>query len=84
MASTTFRPSLAELFVSNLRLVDLDVRSDWPDITAKSFSSKDPQNQNQKTRIRCTEWALYRLFELWDADETRDVRLLSPVPLFPC
>src|ERR1700760_2100530 len=75
MTSPVFRPSLAELFLTNLRLLDLDNRSDWPNISSKTFSSKDTLNQNQKARIRCSEWALYRLFELWDPEETRDVRL---------
>ena len=69
---TSIRPSLAELFVTNLRLLDLDTRSDWPNISSKTFS-KDVLGQNQKNRIRCSEWALYRLFELWDPEETRDV-----------
>lgn len=63
---------VAELLLANLRLLDLDLRADWPDVTAKTFSTKDTQ-QNQKQRIKCTEWILYRLFELWDSEETRDV-----------
>ncbi len=63
-------PDIA-LFVTNLRLLDLDRRPDWPGITEQTFSTKDAQ-QNQKNRIRCVEWALFRLFELWDPVETRD------------
>ncbi|KIW06134.1 uncharacterized protein PV09_03297 [Verruconis gallopava] len=69
---------LAELLVINLRLLDLHLRDDWPGITAKTFSTKDTQ-QSQKLRIKCTEWMLYRLFELWDPDETRD----KLQPFFP-
>lgn len=65
-------PSNVSLFLRNLRLLDLDLRSDWPGITSQTFSTKDA-GQNQKQRIRCVEWALYRLSELWDQDETRDV-----------
>ena len=74
MTTQTFTPSLAELFVTNLRLLDIDTRSDWPNITPKTFSSKDLLGNNQKARIRCSEWALYRLFEIWDPDETSYVR----------
>jgi hypothetical protein len=70
--SCLLRPALADLLITNLRLLDLDKRADWPNISPRSFSTRDAQ-QNQKNRIKCTEWALYRLFELWDLDETRDV-----------
>ncbi|KAI9754354.1 MAG: hypothetical protein M4579_004752 [Chaenotheca gracillima] len=59
-----------DLFLRNLRLLDLDKREDWPNITAITFSTKDVQ-QNQRNRIRSVEWALYRLFELWDPEDTR-------------
>jgi hypothetical protein len=68
-------PSNITLFLTNLRLLDLDLRDDWPDITALTFSTKDAQ-QNQKKRIQCVEWALYQLFALWDPEETRNVLLL--------
>lgn len=60
-----------KLFVTNLRLVDLDLRDDWPEITVQTFSAK---NADQKQRISGTEWALFRLFELWDPDETAQVQ----------
>lgn len=66
-------PSYISLFLTNLKLLDLDQRDDWPDITAVTFSTKDAQ-QNQKKRIQCVEWALYRLFEIWDPEETHFVR----------
>lgn len=61
------------LFLANLRLLDLDLRSDWPRISARDFDTRDV-HQNQKRRITCVEWALYRLFEIWDRPTTRDVR----------
>ncbi|KAK3082265.1 hypothetical protein LTS18_007821 [Coniosporium uncinatum] len=64
------------LLLTNLRLLDLDRRHDWPNITASSLGSR---SADQKHRVKCTEWALYRLFELWDLSETRD-RL---APFFP-
>ena len=33
--------------------------------------------QNEKIRIQCVEWAFYRLFEIWDPGETKDVRPYS-------
>ncbi|KAF3043743.1 hypothetical protein E8E12_009338 [Didymella heteroderae] len=55
------------LFVTNLRLLDLDLRDDWPDITTQTFSAR---SADQKQRISSTEWALFRLFEIWDPTET--------------
>jgi hypothetical protein len=72
--SAITRQPLAELVLANLRLLDLDLREDWPEITPKTFSTKDTQH-NQKQRVKCTEWILYRLFELWDPEETRDVNI---------
>ncbi|KAH8659348.1 HAUS augmin-like complex subunit 6 N-terminus-domain-containing protein [Tricladium varicosporioides] len=63
-------PSNVALFLTNLRLLDLDLLQDWPDITTKTFTTKDAQ-QNQKKRIQCVEWALYQLFVLWDPEETQ-------------
>ncbi|KAL1800070.1 hypothetical protein ACET3X_000412 [Alternaria dauci] len=55
------------LFVTNLRLLDFDLRPDWPGITVQTFSAK---NADQRQRIGGTEWALFRLFEIWDPNET--------------
>lgn len=72
---STLASSSISLFLANLRLLNLDLRNDWPDITVKTFDTRDAQ-QNQKRRIQCVEWALYRLFEVWDAETTRDVSFL--------
>jgi hypothetical protein len=69
-------PSNVALFLTNLRLLDFDLRDDWPDITALTFSTKDAQ-QNQKRRIQCVEWALYQLFAIWDPQETREVFIIQ-------
>jgi hypothetical protein len=58
------------LFVTNLRLLDLDLQNDWPGITVQTFSAK---NADQRQRISGTEWALFRLFEIWDPHETAQV-----------
>ncbi|TEY36381.1 hypothetical protein BOTCAL_0554g00020 [Botryotinia calthae] len=71
-------PSHVALFITNLRLLDLDLRDDWPDITAVTFSTKDAQ-QNQKKRIQSVEWALFQLFAIWDPEETRN----KLQPFFP-
>lgn len=59
------------LFLTNLRLLDLDQEEDWPDITPATFSSKDAVG-GQKKRIQAVEWALYQLFNLWDPEETQN------------
>jgi HAUS augmin-like complex subunit 6 N-terminus len=72
-------PSHIRLFLTNLRLLDLDLRDDWPGITAGTFSTKDTQ-QSQKKRIQCVEWALYHLFSLWDPEGSRNVLPSLPPP----
>ncbi|CAM1503187.1 Fc.00g079630.m01.CDS01 [Cosmosporella sp. VM-42] len=67
------------LFLTNLKLLDLDLRPDWPGISAETFATTGTSAQGQKKRVQCVEWALYQLFALWDADETRN-RLK---PFFP-
>ncbi|KAI0109819.1 HAUS augmin-like complex subunit 6 N-terminus-domain-containing protein [Daldinia grandis] len=59
------------LFLTNLRLLDLDLEPDWPDITLATFSTKDAVG-GQKKRIQSVEWALYQLFTLWDYNETQN------------
>ncbi|KAI1142038.1 HAUS augmin-like complex subunit 6 N-terminus-domain-containing protein [Hypoxylon sp. FL0543] len=59
------------LFLTNLRLLDLDLEPDWPGITLATFSAKDAAG-GQKKRIQSVEWALYQLFTLWDYDETQN------------
>ncbi|KAL3428472.1 hypothetical protein PVAG01_01981 [Phlyctema vagabunda] len=71
-------PSHVSLFLTNLRLLDLDRRDDWPGITTSVLTSKDA-----KKRIQCVEWGLYHLFALWDPEETRNVRSYKLQPFFP-
>ncbi|KAI0379211.1 HAUS augmin-like complex subunit 6 N-terminus-domain-containing protein [Hypomontagnella monticulosa] len=59
------------LFLTNLRLLDLDHEQDWPGITLATFSAKDAAG-GQKKRIQCVEWALYQLFTLWDYDDAQN------------
>ena len=60
--------------ITNLKLLDLDLLDDWPSITLQKFSAHNAPHV-QKQRIRCVEWALYRLFERWDPEETANVRV---------
>jgi HAUS augmin-like complex subunit 6 N-terminus len=69
------------LLVRNLRLLDLDLRSNWPGITVQTFSTKDA-NQNLRQRVKCVEWALYQLFALWDLEETNNVCTECMIPDF--
>lgn len=66
------RSNLVPTYVRCLRLLDLDLRDDWPGITVDTFSAV-ASRQNLQARIKCVEWSLYRLFELWDPGEARDV-----------
>lgn len=69
-------PSPLSLFLTNLRLLDLDLLPDWPGLTAATFvtvGSGTGAAQGQKKRVACVEWALFRLFEIYDADEARTV-----------
>lgn len=56
-------------FVHTLHLLDLDQLEDWPNVSLSTFGPKS----NLQHRLRCVEWALYRLFELYDVRTTRDV-----------
>ena len=68
----------ASAFITNLRLLNLDLLEDWPEITSGIFAAKTAR-ENQKQRIRCVEWAFYRLFEKWNPKETRN----KLQPFFP-
>ncbi|KAM3513429.1 hypothetical protein MY11210_002909 [Beauveria gryllotalpidicola] len=59
-------PSISTL-LTNMRLLDLDLREDWPAITPATLAGT---TQNHKRRVQAVEWALYRLFEIWDPEDT--------------
>lgn len=65
-------PGNIATFLRCLRLLDLDQRSDWPGVHEQLFSTKNSQ-QNLHQRVKCIEWSLYRLFEIWDPAYTKDV-----------
>lgn len=60
------------IFVRCLHLLNLDLLEGWPGITVQTFSTKTPQ-QNTQHRIKAVEWSLYRLFEIYNPSETRNV-----------
>lgn len=63
-------PSHLTTFIRNLKLLQLNQRDDWPDITPRTLS---PSTQNQRQRVRLVEWALYYLFTIWDPEGTYNV-----------
>ena len=65
-----------ELFLANLRILDLDLLPDWPDISVQTFASSTA-SQGQKRRVQAVEWALYYLFSLWDVEEAQTVRVFN-------
>lgn len=67
-------PILSSLFLTNLRLLDLDVLADWPSITPFTFSNVDA-----RARIKAAEWSLYQLFRLFDPAVTAE----KLQPFFP-
>ncbi|CAK7225752.1 hypothetical protein SCUCBS95973_005969 [Sporothrix curviconia] len=84
-SSQLFLPSSnVAVFLTNLRLLDLDLLPDWPNISARTFAARDAvasssAQNGQKRRIQSVEWALYNLFCLWDPHEAR----AKMQPLFP-
>ncbi|KJZ74556.1 hypothetical protein HIM_06152 [Hirsutella minnesotensis 3608] len=71
--------STLSIFLTNLRLLDLDLLPDWPDITPQVFAASGTGAPGQKRRIQCVEWALFRLFSLWDPEESAN----KLKPFFP-
>lgn len=65
-------PSNVRTFLRCLRLLDLEDKDDWPGLVGEHFSAKYAQ-QNLQQRVKGVEWSLYRLFELWDPEETTNV-----------
>ncbi|KAF7554252.1 hypothetical protein G7046_g6873 [Stylonectria norvegica] len=78
-ASTTYSASSLPLFLTNLRLLNLDLHADWPGISPNTFAAGGTTAQGLKKRLQCVEWALFQLFVLWDPDETRS----KLKPFFP-
>ncbi|KAL8921372.1 MAG: hypothetical protein Q9172_004065 [Xanthocarpia lactea] len=73
-----YTSSTISTFITHLRLLDLDQLEDWPVATERLFAAKHAR-ENRKQRIYCVEWALYRLFKIWDPKETVD----KLQPFFP-
>ena len=62
----------ADILIRNLRLLDLDEEFDWPHIKRETFAASD-SIRNQRSRVRAAEWILYKLFEIWEPQETKNV-----------
>ncbi|KAL7893141.1 HAUS augmin-like complex subunit 6 N-terminus domain-containing protein [Trichoderma sp. SZMC 28014] len=62
-------PASLSLFLTNIKLLNLDQLPDWPAIAAETFAASGTTLQDQKRRVQCVEWALYQLFVIWDPDE---------------
>lgn len=77
-ATVASSPPNVSLFLTNLRLLELDLLPDWPGLNLLTLTNKDAA-QGQKKRIQCVEWALYQLFALWDPEEARN----KLQPFFP-
>ena len=69
-------PPNTGIFLTNLRLLNLDRCNDWPSISTDVLTSKDA-GPNQKARVAFVEWALFRLFKIWDAEEAEIVNFYS-------
>lgn len=67
-------PSHLDVFIRNLKLLHLDQREDWPDISVRALT---PTSQNQRHRTRLIEWALYHLYAIWDPETAQNVQLLN-------
>jgi len=67
-------PLPSSLFLTNLRLLNLDALADWPSITPSTFSIVDA-----RARIKAAEWSLYQLFRLFDPAVTAE----KLQPFFP-
>ncbi|KAL8727167.1 MAG: hypothetical protein Q9166_006204 [cf. Caloplaca sp. 2 TL-2023] len=74
----THTKSLISTFITHLHLLDFDRLEDWPAVAEELFAAKHAR-EKQKQRIRCVEWALYRLFEVWNTKEAKN----KLQPFFP-
>jgi hypothetical protein len=70
----TSGPNPSSLFLTNLRLLNLDTLADWPSIIPSTFSNVDA-----RARIKAAEWSLYQLFRILDPAVTAE----KLQPFFP-
>ncbi|PHH76826.1 hypothetical protein CDD82_3788 [Ophiocordyceps australis] len=69
----------AAILLANLRLLDLHLLPDWPDISHHTFSALGAGVQGQKRRIQSAEWLLFHLFSLWNPQDAAN----KLKPFFP-
>ena len=65
------RPN-STLILTNLRLLGFEQRNDWPTASSQPILQANLA-QVRRDNVYFIEWILYRLFELWDAELTREV-----------
>jgi len=70
-------PSDATLLVRNLRLLNLDLTTDWPNVNIETFRAGTSARVTQKERVKCAETILYKLFEIFDYPTAKFVRHTS-------
>lgn len=70
-------PSDAVSLVRNLRLLNLDLQTDWPNVNVETFRAGKNAQVTQKERVKCAEFILYKLFELFDLPTAKFVRHAS-------
>lgn len=62
--------STGDLWIKNLRLLDLDEEFDWPQVHSGTFAATDSIKTLNK-RVYCAAWIFYKLFELYEPEDTR-------------
>ena len=72
-ARTPHTFSSGDVFIKNLRLLDLDEEFDWPHINSKTFAAND-SIRNLSKRTFAAAWAVYKLLEILEPAETKGVR----------
>ena len=60
------------IFIGCVHLLNLDTLDDWPSISEDTFSTKT-SNQSIQQRLKGVEWSLYRLFEIYNPQQTQNV-----------
>ena len=72
-ARTLHTFSGGDVFIKNLRLLDIDEEFDWPHINPKTFAAND-SIRNLSKRTFAAAWTVYKLLEILEPTETKAVR----------
>lgn len=71
--------SSPRVLLQNLHLLDLDEEIDFPAKSLDTFSFKEELG-NQKHRLYCAEWILYKLFEIWNREPEKVFHYAAALP----